>query len=132
MNTTIGENIKKLRTTKNMTQEDLAKRLGVTKATISSYENFMRMPTYDGLIRIARIFQVTTDNLLGLSNKYSIDVSGLNQRQRNAVNDIIQLYNFQNAKIKELVDSGSINTDDSKCYVNDFDLENYKKDKRME
>ena len=127
MNTVIGENIKKLRTAKNMTQEDLAKRLAITKATVSSYENFLRLPSFDGLVRIARVFHVTTDYLLGFSSKYIADISALNQKQRNVVNDIIQLYNFQNAKIKEAVDSGSINTDAAKGFINDFDLEHYMK-----
>lgn len=128
MNANIGENIKVLRSAKNMTQTDLADRINVTKATISAYENSTRMPSYDVLIKIASVFHVTTDNLLGFSNKYMVDESGLNQRQRNVVNEIVQLNNFQNEKIKELVTSDSVHANMvAYGYVNEFDIEDYKK-----
>lgn len=53
----IGNKIKELRTEQKMTQSDLAERLGVTKSSISSYENGSRLPSYDILLKIARIFK---------------------------------------------------------------------------
>ena len=41
----IGNKIKELRTEQKMTQSDLAERLGVTKSSISSYENGSRLPS---------------------------------------------------------------------------------------
>ncbi len=98
MNVNIGENIKNLRTTSNMTQGDLAERLRVTISSISAYENGSRMPSYDILIKIARLFNVTTDNLLGFSNKYVADVSGLDAEQRKNIFEIIELYKLKNDK----------------------------------
>lgn len=134
MNTNIGENIKKLRTAKNMTQTELAERINITKATVSSYENNTRMPSYDVLLKIASIFHVTTDNLLGFSNKYVVDVSNLNQRQRNIVNEIIRLYGYENEKIKELIDGDSSVYNDmiGRGIFNDFDIEAYKKSQNIE
>lgn len=133
VNLNIGENIKALRKAKNMTQVQLAERVNITKATVSSYENSLRAPSYEVLIRIAQIFHVTTDNLLGFSNRYSLDISGLSLRQRNLVNEIVQLYNWQNEKYKELADSDSII---SKAIalgiVNTFEIEEYKKSQGIE
>ena len=55
----LGKKIKKLRTSCNMTQEEFAKRLNISKSTVSSYENDSRLPSYDILIRISKLFNVT-------------------------------------------------------------------------
>ena len=62
----LGEKLKQLRLEKNLTQKQLADRLGVAISAISSYESDTRCPTFDTLIKYARIFHVSTDYLLGL------------------------------------------------------------------
>ncbi len=66
MNLNIAKNIKSLREAQKMTQAELAERVGVTGATISTYEVGTRMPSYEVLIALAQVFKVSTDNLLGL------------------------------------------------------------------
>ena len=73
-----------------MTQSDLAERLGVTKSVISAYETGLRMPYYDILIKISRIFRVTTDYLLGLESKQEIDVSGLTEDEIHALTNLVK------------------------------------------
>lgn len=68
-----GSVLKPLRLCENMTQEQLAQKLCPTKSVISAYENNLHLPSYDILIRISRIFNVSTDYLLGLENKQEID-----------------------------------------------------------
>ncbi len=51
--------------------------LGLTKSVVSAYETALRYPSYDILIRIAAIFGVTTDYLLGIDHRVLIDASGL-------------------------------------------------------
>ena len=77
----IGGKIKKLRTERHMTQMEFAERLGVTKSAISSYENGSRLPSYDILLKMARIFKISTDMLLGNAddNRVTLDVTGLNR-----------------------------------------------------
>lgn len=60
----LGERIKKLRLEKEMTQEELAVQLNVTKATISLYENNKRIPTLEKILTIAEVFEVTVDDLV--------------------------------------------------------------------
>lgn len=81
----LGNKLKTLRLKKELTQQQLADILGVTKSVISAYENGMRYPSYALLIKIARIFHVTTDYLLGLENKNTIDTSGLTDEQIKAL-----------------------------------------------
>lgn len=72
-----GYKLKELRARAGMTQTDLAKRLGITKSVVSYYELQERNPSPDILIRLAEIFHVTSDYLLGIEHKKIIDVSDL-------------------------------------------------------
>ena len=51
----IGKNIRQLRTQKNMTQDELAKKLFVTRQTVSNYENGKSRPDVEMLERIADV-----------------------------------------------------------------------------
>lgn len=64
----LGERLKKLRTERKLTQDELGKKINVTKVSISGYENGNRSPDTETLQRIADTFHVTTDYLLGRSD----------------------------------------------------------------
>lgn len=90
MNPNIAKNIKSLREAQKMTQAELAERVGVTGATISTYEVGTRMPSYEVLIALAQVFKVSTDNLLGFSNKHIVDVSKLDVEQRTVIQEMVR------------------------------------------
>ena len=73
----MGKKLKALRLEKNFTQKQIAERIGLATSAISSYESGMRYPSYDVLVKLARIFHVSTDYLLGMTNTRNIDVTGL-------------------------------------------------------
>ena len=85
-----GNVLKTLRLRENMTQAQLAQKLGLTKSVISAYEKGLRLPSYDILIHIARIYNVSTDYLLGLEHKQEIDLSGLSQEEIDALLNLIK------------------------------------------
>ncbi len=60
----IGKRIKKYRTQKNMSQEELAALIYVTPVHISYVENGSRTPSLDLLVLIANALEVTADDLL--------------------------------------------------------------------
>ena len=62
----IGLIIKKLRLSKNMTQADLADKLGVSVQTISRWENEVNYPDISLLPQLTELFGVTADYLLGI------------------------------------------------------------------
>lgn len=62
------DNLRELRTEKNLTQKQLANELGVLERTVSYWENGSRECDFDTLILIAKFFGVTIDYLLGLEN----------------------------------------------------------------
>lgn len=61
----IGNNIKNLRRQRGMTQEELARRLNITAAAVSKWENMDSYPDISVLIPIAEVFGVTLDALMG-------------------------------------------------------------------
>ena len=88
-----GEKIKAFRMSRGLSQVDLAGKLGVTKQSVSNWENENIMPSIDMLIKIAEFFSVTTDFLLGLSEKHSLNTDGLSEQQivhiQTLINDIL-------------------------------------------
>ena len=76
-----GSRLSELRRQNHMTQQTLSERLNVTKATVSSYETGIRLPSYDVLIKLSYIFHVSTDYLLGVEDKSTLSVDGLTTRQ---------------------------------------------------
>lgn len=62
----LGELLRELRKDHNMTQAELAAQLGLSPLTISSYECGRSLPDDETKVKIARIFGVSLDYLLGL------------------------------------------------------------------
>jgi transcriptional regulator with XRE-family HTH domain len=62
-----SKNLKKLRKIKNMSQKDIAELLGITRQAIAAYETGKREPNYLILQKVADIFGVSLDYLLGRS-----------------------------------------------------------------
>lgn len=87
---TLNENIKRLRMARNLSQVDLARALGVTKQSISNWENNNIQPSVDMLIHLSRFFSVSTDFLLGLDQRNYIEVSGLTDQQLAHITAVIQ------------------------------------------
>lgn len=87
----MGEKLKSLRTEKNLTQKQIADRIGLAISAVSSYESGSRYPSYETLIKYARMFHVSTDYLLGITNNRNIDVSGLNDNEIELISQLIDI-----------------------------------------
>ncbi|MCL2695837.1 MAG: helix-turn-helix domain-containing protein [Clostridiales bacterium] len=87
----LGKRIRALRLEKHITQTEMAQRIGISKAMISAYELEQRQPSYDILIRIATFFKVSADYLLGLEKSEMIDISGLKEREIEAIRNMIDV-----------------------------------------
>lgn len=62
-----------------MSQVELAARLGVTKQSVSNWENDNIQPSIEMLTKLAAFFSVSTDYMLGIEDGEYLDVSGLPQ-----------------------------------------------------
>ena len=87
MNQTLGSRIAELRRKKNMTQEELAAELGVTPQAVSKWENDLSCPDITLLPQLARLFDVTTDELLG--NQSQPETTLLPKEERKPIKDMI-------------------------------------------
>ena len=63
----IARNILNLRKAANLTQEQIAERIGVARQTIAKWENGDSVPDIDSCSRIADMFNVSLDDLVNYS-----------------------------------------------------------------
>lgn len=91
-----GNTLKTLRLHENLTQAQLAQKLGLTKSVVSAYETSLRMPSYEVLIHIAKLFHVSTDFLLGIETKQEIDLSGISKGEAEAIQNLIKAMKKRN------------------------------------
>lgn len=118
----LGSRIKQLRLSMGWTQSQLGEKISVTKASVSGYENDTRSPDKEILVKLAKIFNVTTDYLLGnnqtpkWASKDDVieldkilesdagmaygDMTNITKEDREQINDLIASY-FWRKKQKE-------------------------------
>lgn len=68
-----NENLKIARENCNMSQKEVAEKIGVAKSTYSLYESGSREPNVQTIKKIADVLSVSADTLLGLETEYQID-----------------------------------------------------------
>lgn len=83
-----GLRLKTLRKQAGLIQKQLAAQLGITKSVVSFYELQSRSPSPEVLAKLAQIFHVSADYLLGLDNRETIDVSGLDEKDISALRSL--------------------------------------------
>ena len=99
----LGEKIKKLRKFSKYTQAELATLLGVTKSTIAAYENDSRQPSYEVLIKISKVFNISLDTLLIDEPGKIIDVEGLSDYQIHMLKNMVERLRMSNSLEKMLM-----------------------------
>lgn len=82
----------------NMTKAELARRIGVTGATITHYIYGEVMPKHEKIIQLARVFGVTTDYLYEIEKPFIISKSGLTEGQISILEQLAE--QFQNKPMK--------------------------------
>ncbi|MCD7731594.1 MAG: helix-turn-helix domain-containing protein [Oscillospiraceae bacterium] len=100
-----GTRLKELRQKSGLTQKQLADRMWISKAAVSYYEQSLRSPSSEVLVKLAEIFHVTTDYLLGIEDKRQvIDVTDLPNEDIQLLEDAVALLrrkNFDRSKAEE-------------------------------
>lgn len=86
-----SQRLKQLRKDKHLTQIQVAKRIGVTASMVSSYETDIRLPSYEVMLRIADVFGVSVDYLLGRQEKRFLDISELSEEEASVVCDMVNI-----------------------------------------
>ena len=91
----IAERLMCLRRSRELSQVQLARGLGVGKQSISNWENDNIMPSVEMLERMASFFEVTTDYLLGREEDVDeglvlVDVTGLSRREIEHIRQLVE------------------------------------------
>ena len=81
----IANRIKYLRDKAGMKQIELAKRLGISRSAVNSWEMSLSMPSIANIIEMTRIFHVSADYLLSLSEPLMVDISMLTDDEKEVV-----------------------------------------------
>ncbi|MDR2559290.1 MAG: helix-turn-helix domain-containing protein [Oscillospiraceae bacterium] len=90
------EKIKNLRLQKGLTQVQIAKRLNITKNAVYSWEMGTSSPSLINLARLAQIFGVSTDYLLGVNERLTIDITEYDDLQKEAIHSLTQIFKKMN------------------------------------
>ena len=98
----LGEQIKTLRTARNLSQVQLAMRLGVTKQSVSNWENNNILPSVDMLKKIAQFFSCSTDYLLELdSGRIFIETTNLSSEQIAHIQQLVSDLELLNQQLRK-------------------------------
>lgn len=81
----IADRIRYLREKNDMTQTDLANKLGISRSAVNSWEMSLSSPSITNIIEMSQIFNVTADYILSTSNKLLVDISHLSNEEREVV-----------------------------------------------
>lgn len=99
---TVGERIKRLRKNANLTQTELAEKLGLQFSAISKYENELVPLPQENLLKLSKIFSVSTDYILtgkdtitepieiAASMKDKADLSQMSDKDKAYILDLIE------------------------------------------
>lgn len=88
----LSENLKTLRKTKGLSQEELAIRLCVVRQTVSKWEKGLSVPDAELLVKLAEIFEVPVSRLLGMPIESS-DSSDAVAEQLSRINEQLAVKN---------------------------------------
>ena len=95
----MGEKLKSLRIENKYTQKQISERIGLAISAVSSYESGSRYPSYDVLVKLSRIYHVSTDYLLGVTSQRTIDVSDLYEEEIELISQLVdKLLKLNNLK----------------------------------
>lgn len=95
-----GYRLRELRRAKGMTQTQAAMRLGLSKTTISGYENNIKTPSLDVLVKLAILYGVSSDYILGLENRKLLQIDGLTTPQEEILRSLLKEFRSENQKTR--------------------------------
>ncbi|WP_300860815.1 helix-turn-helix domain-containing protein [uncultured Oscillibacter sp.] len=98
----LGDRLRKLRMENHLRQDQVARLVGVERSSVSLWEGNLRQPSYTTLVRLANLYGVTTDYLLGRVDDRLLDLSGLTSIEVALVAQLVAEMTAKNKKLEEL------------------------------
>lgn len=91
VNIQMGERLKSLRQTKHLTLKQVSELVGVSVSVLSAYEVEDRHPSYHILLKLASLYDVSCDYLIGREKTRTLNVDGLSKREIDSLAEIIAI-----------------------------------------
>ena len=88
----IANKIKMLRERHNLTQSDLAKKLGLTRSGVNAWEMGISVPSTQNIVELAALFGVSTDYLLDIEKEKSININGLSEKEVGMIIELVEYF----------------------------------------
>ena len=88
----IANKIKMLRERHNLTQSDLAKKLGLTRSDVNAWEMGISVPSTQYIVELAALFGVSTDYLLVIEKEKSININGLSEKEVGMIIELVEYF----------------------------------------
>ena len=85
-----GEKLKILRKSKHLTQQQVADRIGVSKAMISAYETDSKLPSIEIFVRLSRLYGTTVDYLICVDSPKYLDISALDDESSAIITSLVE------------------------------------------
>ena len=83
-----------LRQQNKLSQSEVARRLNISSSAVSAFEAEQISPSLETLVKLANLYHVSTDYLLGVDyprDKAVLDTSGLNKQQLTVLQNLIDV-----------------------------------------
>ena len=94
----VGERIMQAREKNQLTQAALAKRLGLSRSAVNAWEMGVSVPSARYLVELSRLLKVSTDYLLGLERRETIDVSDLAASEKQVLYALLDCFEERRKK----------------------------------
>lgn len=82
----LGEKLYELRKSKNLSQEEVAEKLSVTRQTVSKWETNQSTPDFDKIVPLCKLYEISTDELL-TGHKYEKKISNIDPDNNIAIKE---------------------------------------------
>lgn len=87
----ISERIRDIRDKNGLTQEELARKMSITRSSVNAWEMGISMPSPENLVRLSDIFNVSTDYILGVDNRETVSIDNLSDEEKKIVYELVKI-----------------------------------------
>ncbi|MGS2517582.1 helix-turn-helix domain-containing protein [Clostridioides difficile] len=109
----LGDRIANLRKELDINQKELATKVGITEASLSRYENNLREPKSEIIVRLAKALETSTDYLLGVNDntkiskedKLIIENLSVSEKNKKLLEKIYSLEKEDREAIEKMIDN---------------------------
>lgn len=88
----LSEKIKSIREQLGMTQAEVARKLGLTRSSINGWEMGLSVPSTQYIVELAKLFNVSTDYLLGMEQGAVLNIDDLTEKEVSVLIDLVACF----------------------------------------